>query len=142
MRSEEYDIIVIVETKLREQDSFKLQNFNVYRKDGKGKIKEKNNWGTGGVMIAIRKNMKHKIIQQEGNNENKQGLDILAIEIYEYENNGKEKGKINIIGIYNNPKNRINKDKWKNMIDNIRKKRKNSNDPRINKKAKVILIKV
>ena len=95
------EIILLNSTGILENENIKIQNYNIYQKNNK-------NERSAGVAIAIRKNIKHRIIDNFDS-------DILMIQL------NTSKGLINIATIYQPPRRQylINTDMAKIMHSNI-----------------------
>ena len=121
------DIICIQETHLKTNKNYTLRGYNVERKDREGQRK-------GGVAILIKQSISYSVIKSEPSNKNI-GANVQTRQDDINETNSNETdsmiesiginirtrfGEINLINIYNQPQNRINKDAYLKIIDPIK----------------------
>ncbi|KAE9522699.1 hypothetical protein AGLY_016921, partial [Aphis glycines] len=96
------DIACITETHLKNHETFKLNGYNIYRKD------RDHIHSSGGVAILIKKNIKH----YQSITPNMIGLEAISITI------STNKHQIKIISAYNPPNKKIQKEDISKVFDN------------------------
>lgn len=102
----EYDLMGVTETWLTPKDSFKIKEYNVYRKDRESTKRR------GGIGIAIKKDIKMKVREDVRWVQGK--TEIMAVTLYI------EEREMDVILVYKNPNYTLSKEEWRKLFLNRR----------------------